>query len=134
MQDRHQADRIDAVLVDDQLAQLAIAVLFDHVHEIMVGDEARHAGMEREGADAHAVELMSARFQQADRLVHRWRRRAEIDHAVFGRLGGVGLQRPRHHVLRRLELAHQPLHVVGINSAFFRIARVAVARGAAGEE
>ena len=114
--------------------KLRVAVLFDHIDEIMVGDEARDAGMEREGADPQAVELMPARFQDADRLVHRRRGRAEIDHAVFGRLGGVGLQRPRHHVLRGLELAHQPLHVVGVNRAFFGIARIAVARGAAGEE
>ena len=91
------------------------------------------AGMEREGADPQPVELMAAGFQHADRLVHRRRGRAEIDHAVFGRLGGVGLQRPRHQVLCGLELAHQPLHVVGVDRAFLGIARVAVARGAAGE-
>ena len=100
----------------------------------MVGDEARHAGMEREGADAQPVELVPARLQHADRLVHRRRGRAEIDHAVFGRLLRVGLQRPRHQVLRGLELAQQPLHVVGVGRAFLGVARVAVARRAAGEE
>ena len=39
MQDRHQADRIDAVLVDDQRAKLAVAVLLDHVDEVVIGDE-----------------------------------------------------------------------------------------------
>ena len=40
----------------------------------------------------------------------------------------------RHQVLRGLELAQQPLHVVGVGRAFLGVARVAVARGAAGEE
>ncbi len=133
MQDRHQPDGVDAVLVDDQLTQLRVAVLLDHVDEVVIGDEARDAGVEREGTDAHAVELMAARLQNSDRLVHRGRGRAEIQHAVFGRLRRIGLQRPRHHVLRGLELAHQALHVVGIDGAFLGIARVAVARGAAGE-
>ena len=56
MQDRHQPYRIDAVLVDDQLPQLAVAILLDDVDEIVVGDEARDARVEREGADAQAVE------------------------------------------------------------------------------
>ncbi len=133
MQDRDQPDRIDAVFVDDQRAKLGIAVLLDHIDEVVIGEEACDAGMERESADPQAVELMPARFQQPDRLVHGRRGRAEIDHAVLGRLGGVGLQRPRHHVLGGLEFAHQPLHVVGIDRAFLGITRVAVARGAAGE-
>src|SRR5436190_24028331 len=57
--DRHQPHRIDAVLVDDQLPQLAVAVLLDDVDEVVVGNEARDTGMEREGADAQAVEMMS---------------------------------------------------------------------------
>ncbi len=77
--------------------------------------------------------MVTLGFQQADRFVHRRRGRTEIDHAVFGGLGGIGLQRPRHQILRGLELAHQPLHVVDVDRAFFRIARIAVARGAAGE-
>ena len=76
---------------------------------------------------------MPARLQEPDRLVHRRRGRAEIDHAVFGRLCRIGLQRPRHHVLRGFELAHQALHVVGVDRAFFGVARIAVARSAAGE-
>jgi hypothetical protein len=63
MQDRDQPNRIDAVLVDDQLPKLGVAVLLHYVHKIMVGDEARDAGMERESADAQAIELMPARFQ-----------------------------------------------------------------------
>ena len=111
-----------------------VAVLLDHEDEIVVGDEARHAGMEREGAHAQPVEMLAARFEQLDRFVHRRRGRAEIDHAVFGRLAGIGLQRPRHQILRGLELAQQPLHVVGVGRAFLGVARIAVARGAAGEE
>ena len=41
MADRHQPHRIDAVLVDDQRTKLGVAVLLDHIHEIMVGDETR---------------------------------------------------------------------------------------------
>ena len=134
MQDRHEPHRIDADLVDDQRAKLRVAVLFDHVDEIVVGDEACHAGMERKGAHAQPIELMRRRLQHADRLVHRRRGRAVIDHAVFGRLLRVGLERPRHQVLGGLELAQQPLHVVGVGRAFLGVARVTVARGAAGEE
>ena len=50
------------------------------------------------------------------------------------RLGGAGDQRPRHQVLGGVEFADQPLHVVGVGDAFFGVAGVAVARGAAGEE
>ena len=39
MQDRHQPHRIDAAFVDDQRAQLRVAVLLDHEDEIVVGDE-----------------------------------------------------------------------------------------------
>ena len=39
-QDRHEPYRINAVLVDDQSPQLAVAVLLDDVDEIVVGDEA----------------------------------------------------------------------------------------------
>ena len=65
VQDRHQADRIDAAFVDDQRAQLGVAVLLDHEDEVVVGEEARDAGMEREGADAQPIELMAARFEHA---------------------------------------------------------------------
>ena len=134
MQDRHQPHRIDAAFVDDQRAQLRVAVLLDHEGEIVVGDEAVDARMEREGAHPHAVERMPARLDHADRFVHRRRGRAVIDHAVFGGLGGVRLQWAWHQVLSGVELADQPLHVVDVRRAFLGIARVAVARGAAGEE
>ena len=55
VQDRHQAYRIDAVFVDDQLTKLRIAVLFDHINKVVIGDEARDAGMEREGSDTKPV-------------------------------------------------------------------------------
>src|SRR4051812_26809495 len=82
MQDRHQPDRIDAVLVDDHRAKLRVAILLDDVDEVVVGDEARHAGMEREGTDPEPVEFMPARLQQPDCLIHRGRGRAEIYYAV----------------------------------------------------
>src|ERR1700694_2424709 len=91
--DRPQPHRIDAVLVDDQRTKLRVAILLDHIDEVVVGDEACDAGMEREGADPQAIELLSARLQKLDRFIHRGRSRAEIDHAVFGGLGGVGRQR-----------------------------------------
>src|SRR5580704_2449254 len=47
MHDRNQPHRIDAELVDDQRAQLAVAVLLDDIDEVVLGDKARHAGMER---------------------------------------------------------------------------------------
>ena len=63
MQDRNQAHGIDAVLVDDQRAKLRVAVLLDHIDKVMIGDEARDTGVEREGADAEPVEFMPARLQ-----------------------------------------------------------------------
>ena len=105
MQDRHQPHRIDAAFIDDQRAQLRVAVLLDHKNEIVLGDEARDARMEREGAHAQPVEILALRFEHLDRLVHSRRGRAEIDHAIFGRLVGIGLQRPRHQILGGVELA-----------------------------
>jgi len=104
MVDRNQPHRVDAAFVDDQRAQLRVAVLLDHEREIVTGDEAANGRMEREGADAHTVDAMPARLDHGDRLVHCRRGRTEIDHAVFGRLGGVGLQRSRHQVLGGVEL------------------------------
>src|SRR5471032_361165 len=40
VQDRHQPDRIDTVLVDDQRTQLRVAVLLDHINEVVLGEEA----------------------------------------------------------------------------------------------
>src|SRR4051812_22672233 len=39
VQDRYQPHRVDAILVDDQRAKLGVAVLFDHIDEVVVGDE-----------------------------------------------------------------------------------------------
>src|SRR5262249_15565342 len=62
MQDRDQPDGIDAALVDDERAQLRVAILLDNEHEIVVGDEARHARMERKGPHAQPIERMAARL------------------------------------------------------------------------
>ena len=56
--DRDQPDGVDAVLVDDELAELAVAVLLDQEHELVLGDEIRHVLMEREGADAQLRSLI----------------------------------------------------------------------------
>src|SRR4051794_13753133 len=59
----------------------------------------------------------SPRAYHRDRLVHGGRGRAVIDDAVLGGLAGIGGQRPRHQILRGLELAQEPLHVVGVSSS-----------------
>src|SRR3974390_3581571 len=134
MQDRHQPHWIYATFGDNERTKLAVSVLLDNEHEIMVGDETANARVEREGANPHTVERMAACFDHANRLVHRRRSRAVIDDAVFGRLTGIGEERPRYQVLGSFELADQPLHLVNVGGAFLGGARVAVARTAAGEE
>ena len=69
---------------------------------------------------------MPSRGERLERLVHRRRGRAEIDHAVARRLGGLAADRRRDEALRGLELAQQPLHVVDVGGAFLGVARVAV--------
>ena len=66
MHDRHQPHRIDTELVDDQRPQLAVAVLLDHIDEVMLGDKARHAGMEREGAKPQPVATVSLQLKKTD--------------------------------------------------------------------
>ena len=39
VQDRHQAHRVDAAFVDDEAAQLGVAVLLHQKYEIVLGDE-----------------------------------------------------------------------------------------------
>ena len=59
VQDRHQPRRIDAAFVDQQRAQLRVAVLLDHEHEVVLGDEVGDVLVEREGAHAQHVEPMA---------------------------------------------------------------------------
>jgi hypothetical protein len=66
----HQADGIDAAFVDDQRAQLRVAVLLDDENEVVIADEARHARMEGKGADPKPVERLASRFDQTNGLVH----------------------------------------------------------------
>ena len=61
VQDRHQPRRIDAAFVDDQRAQLRVAVLLDHEHEVVVGDEVLDRVVEREGAHPQQVEMPALR-------------------------------------------------------------------------
>ena len=90
---------------------------------------------EREGAHAQRVEMRCpARSERRQRLVHRGRGRAEIDHAEAA---SAAPRRARtgagHERLGGLELAQQPLHVVDVGRALLGVAGVAVARRAAGE-
>src|SRR5580700_10556326 len=55
MHDRKQPARIDAELVDDDRAQVAVVVLVDDIVEVVLGDKARHAGIEREGTQPQPV-------------------------------------------------------------------------------
>ena len=51
--------RIDHALVDQQHAQLRVAVLLDHEHLIVIGDELADLVAEREGAHAQRVEVQA---------------------------------------------------------------------------
>src|SRR5262249_25687459 len=134
MQDRHKSYRIDPAFVDDQRAQLRVAVLFHHEDEVVVGNEAVDARVEGEGTPAQTIQCVPTRFDHRERRVHRGRARAIVDHAVFRRLSGGRDQGPRYEVLSGLELADQTLHVVDVGRAFFSVTRIAIARSAAGEE
>ena len=70
MQDGHQPDGIDAAFVDDQRAQLRVAVLLDDENKVVIADETRHARMEGKGAHPKPVERLTARLHQTDGLVH----------------------------------------------------------------
>src|SRR4051794_14699013 len=131
MQDRYEPHRIDIAFVDDQRAQLAVAVLLDHEHEVVLGDEIRNVLVEGEATHPQHVERLTARRHHVDRLVHRGGGRAEINRAVAYALIALGIaaHRPRHQPLRGLELAQEALHVIGVGPAFLGVACVAVARG-----
>ena len=65
MQHRHQLRRIDAEFVDQQRAQLRVAVLLDDEHALVRGDEFPHAVGERERAHAQRVEHACRRAPSA---------------------------------------------------------------------
>jgi hypothetical protein len=52
-----QLGRRDLQLVDQHGAHLRVAVLLDHEHGLVRGDELAHAGREREGAQPQRVEV-----------------------------------------------------------------------------
>src|SRR5581483_1775352 len=94
---------------------------------------AQHLVAEREAPDPHGVEMDAVLLQRLQRLLHRRRGRAEIERAVARRLLRIAPDRRRDQLLRGLELAEQPLHVVDVDRAFLAVAGVAVFRGAARE-
>src|SRR4051812_11543924 len=70
MQDRYEPHRIDIAFVHDQRAQLAVAVLLDHEHEVVVRDEITDILVEWEAAHAQHVQRRPARRHHVDCLVH----------------------------------------------------------------
>ena len=60
VQDRNEPHGIDTILIDDQRAQLSVAILLHYVDEVVIGDKTRHAGVEREGADASSMPIASS--------------------------------------------------------------------------
>ncbi len=82
----------------------------------MLVDEVDDRVGEREGANSQRIEMDASRLEIRQRLVHRRRGRAEIDHADLARLLGAPYLRRRGTIdLRRLELAQKALHVVDID-------------------
>ena len=90
--------------------------------------------MKREGADTQRVEMDAAGFERVERLLHRRRRRAEIDRAEFGRFLGLPFYGARHQPLGGLEFAQQPLHVLDVGPAFLGVTGPFVLGRATGEK
>ena len=128
-----QARRIDLALIDQQGLQLGVAVLLDHEHPGVGGDEVRDLVLEREGPDAQRVDVYAALGQHVECFLHRGTGRAVVDGAEPRRLGRGREERLRHQRLGGIELAHQALHVVDVVRTGLAVARVAVLGGAAGE-
>ena len=121
VQDRHQPDRIDAVLVDDQLAQLGVAVLLDHVNEVVIGDEACDAGVEREGAVyVDNMQRLVRKFETAQDMVPRPLQANAAKPTKYGVIyfgstspamdEAIGLLEARGHHLDRLRIRAFPFH------------------------
>ncbi len=70
VQDRYQANRVDAAFIDDERSQLGVAILLDYEYKIMIGHEAVDAGMEWKSADTHAIKRVAACLDHVNCLVH----------------------------------------------------------------
>ena len=57
MQHRHDPRRIEIALVDQERAQLRVAVLLDEEDLLVLEDEIHHLVAEREAAHPHRVEM-----------------------------------------------------------------------------
>ena len=127
---------IDGALVDQQRAQLGVAVLLDHEDLVVLGDEVGHLVVEREGAHAQRVE-MDAVLLQRRRAPRPSPARSSRNRSTPNRVGclrGRGGPARGTRLLGGLELAQQPLHVVDVDRPLLAVAGVAVLAGAAGEE
>ena len=81
VQDRDQARRVDAGVVDQQGLELRVAVLLDHEHLGVRGDEVEQLVAEREAADAQRVDVDVLVGQRFQRFVHRRAGGAVVDAA-----------------------------------------------------
>src|SRR5262249_40363087 len=104
MQDRDETRRVDFALAHQQGAPLRVAVLLDDKDAFVAGDEIEDVGVEREGADAHRIEMDAAFFERFQGLGHGRRGRAEIKRAKPSGLASGPFDRPRHQALGGLEL------------------------------
>ena len=66
VQDRGEARRVDHALVDEQAAQLRVAVLLHHEQLVMVGDEFGNLVAEGKGTHAQRIEVKSLRAGAAN--------------------------------------------------------------------
>src|SRR5215469_15058157 len=64
VQDRDETGWIEIAFADQQSAQLRIAVLLDDKDALVLGNKVEHIVVEREGADAHRIEMNATRFER----------------------------------------------------------------------
>src|SRR5688500_10332577 len=114
VQDRDQARRVDAGVVDEQGLDLRIAVLLDDEDFAVRGHEVEELVLEREAADSQCVDENALRGKGLQSLMHRRAGRAVVDAAEARRHLGRGQNRLRNQGLRVLELLLQALHVIDV--------------------
>src|ERR1700730_4475109 len=107
MEDRDEPCRVEVPLVHQQGAQLRVAVLLDHENLLVAGDKIEDVVVEREGADAHRVDIDAAVFERLERLRHRRGGRAEIQCTKSGRLARRALYGPPQQTFRGLAFMTQ---------------------------
>ena len=103
--------RVDIALVDQQHAHLAVAVLLDDEHFVVLGDKTGDLAMKREGAQAHAIQHCAVILERVEGLFHGGGGRPVIDYAEPRRLVCRAMDWKRYQVARRPELLLRPLHV-----------------------